>query len=90
MLTLYQDPDFTFRFSEDRLIPRFHLEGVIVGCEVTLFQIDPKTGDRLGVLASGLSVGKDGWVELSQPILMRAGEAFIAVPDFNQTTNVNE
>ena len=28
MLPLYEDPHFTFRFADDRLIPRFHLEGV--------------------------------------------------------------
>ena len=27
MIPLHQDPWFTFRFAEDRLIPRFHLEG---------------------------------------------------------------
>ena len=28
MLPLYHDLHFTFRFADDRLIPRFHLEGV--------------------------------------------------------------
>jgi hypothetical protein len=27
MLPLYEDPCFTFRFADDRIIPRFHLEG---------------------------------------------------------------
>ena len=31
MLPLYEDPSFTFRFAEDRIIPRFHLEGVEAG-----------------------------------------------------------
>jgi hypothetical protein len=31
MLPLYQDPWFTFRFADDRIIPRFHLEGVEAG-----------------------------------------------------------
>jgi hypothetical protein len=26
MTNLYQDPWFTFRFADDRIIPRFHLE----------------------------------------------------------------
>jgi hypothetical protein len=30
-MKLYEEPHFTFRFAEDRLIPRFHLEGVEVG-----------------------------------------------------------
>ena len=28
MLPLYHDQEFTFRFSADRIISRFHLEGV--------------------------------------------------------------
>ena len=28
MLPLYHDPHFTFRFADDRLIPRFHLEDI--------------------------------------------------------------
>ena len=31
MLPLYHDPHFTFRFAEDRIIPRFQLEGVQAG-----------------------------------------------------------
>jgi hypothetical protein len=31
MLPLYQDPWFIFRFTDDRLIPRFQLEGVQAG-----------------------------------------------------------
>ena len=31
MRPLYEDPLFTFRFAEDRIIPRFHLEGVSAG-----------------------------------------------------------
>ena len=34
VLPLYQDPWFTFRFAEDRIIPRFHLEGVEAGRRV--------------------------------------------------------
>ena len=45
-----------------------------------VFRIDPGTGDRLGLLATA-TVGDDGWADLPEPILVRAGEAFIAVPD---------
>jgi hypothetical protein len=31
MISLYKDPCFTFRFAEDRIIPRPHLEGVEAG-----------------------------------------------------------
>ena len=80
MLPLYHDPHYTFRFADDRIIPRFHLEGVEVGRRVSVFRIDPGTGERLGLLATA-TVGEGGWVDLTEPIIVRAGEAFIAVPD---------
>ena len=79
MRSLYEDPHFTFRFADDRLIPRFHLEGVEAGRHVSVFKIDPGTGERLGLLATA-AVGDGGWVDLGEPIIVRAGEAFIAVP----------
>ena len=42
--------------------------------------IDPATGDRLGLLANAI-VKEGGWVDLAEPIIVRAGEAFIAVPE---------
>jgi hypothetical protein len=80
MLPLYEDPCFTFRFAEARIIPRFHLEGVEAGRRVSVFKIDPGTNERLGLLATA-TVGKGGWVDLGEPIIVRAGEAFIAVPE---------
>jgi hypothetical protein len=80
MLPLYHDPHFTFRFADDRIIPRFHLEGVEFGRRVSVFKIDPGTGERLGLLATA-TVGEGGWVDLMEPITVRAGEAFIAVPE---------
>ena len=79
MLPLYHDPCFTFRFAEARLIPRFHLEGVEAGRQVEVFKIDPGTGERLGLLATA-AVGEGGSVELPEPIIVQAGDAFIAVP----------
>ena len=80
MLPLYEDLHFTFRFADDRLIPRFHLEGVEAGRHVSVFRIDPGTGERLGLLATA-TAGEGGWVELSEPIIVQAGEAFVAVPE---------
>ena len=80
MLPLYHDPHFTFRFTDDRIIPRFHLEGVEAGRRVEVYRIDPGTGERLGLLASA-TVDEGGWVNLQEPIIVRAGEGFIAVPD---------
>jgi hypothetical protein len=80
MLPLYHDPWFTFRFDTDRIIPRFHLEGVEAGRQVSVFKIDPGSGKRLALLATA-AVGEGGWVDLAQPIIVRAGDAFIAVPE---------
>lgn len=80
MLPLYEDPCFTFRFADDRIIPRFHLEGVETGRQVKVFKIDPATGERLGLMAIA-TVSESGWVDLDEPIIVRAGEAFVAVPE---------
>jgi hypothetical protein len=78
MLPLYHDPWFTFRFAEDRIVPRFHLEGAPRGSQVSIIKIDPESGRRLDLLTTA-TVGDGGWVDVPQPILVRAGEAFIAV-----------
>lgn len=80
MVPLYRDPWFTFRFAEDRIIPRFQVEGVPAGRGVTVYKVDPASGVRLGVLATAV-VGQDGWVTLATPIIVRTGDAFIAVPE---------
>ena len=80
MLPLYHDPHFTFRFAEGRIIPRFHLEGVEAGRRVAVYKIDADSGERLGLRMTA-RVGEGGWVDLSEPIIVRAGEAFIAVPE---------
>ena len=80
MLSLYNDPHFTFRFADDRIIPRFHLEGVGIGRRVSVIKINPGTGERLGLLAMA-TVGDGGWVDLTEPIIVRAREAFIVVLD---------
>ncbi len=84
MLPLYEDPQFTFRFADDRIINRFHLEGVEAGRQVKVFKIDPSTGEWLGLLTTA-TVGEGGWVDLAEPIIVRAGEAFIVVPGPGQS-----
>ena len=79
MMPLYEDAWFTFRFAEARIIPRFHLEGVEAGRRVSVFKIGSGTGERQGLLATA-TVGEGGWVDLLEPIIVRAGEAFVAVP----------
>ena len=45
-----------------------------------VYKIDPGTDERLGLLTRA-AVGDGGWVDLPEPIIVRAGEAFIAVPE---------
>jgi hypothetical protein len=85
MKSLHKDAWFTFRFADDRIIPRFHLEGVLLGSQVSVIKIDPESGERLGLLTTA-TVGADGWVDLREPIIVKAGEAFIAVPVTHQLT----
>ena len=47
---------------------------------MSVFKIDPGTGERLGLLATA-AVGEGGWVDLTEPIIVRAGEAFLALPE---------
>jgi hypothetical protein len=79
MLPLYHDPHFTFRFADDRIIPRFHLDGVEAGRPVDVLRLDPTTDVRLGLLTTGVA-GDGGWVDVKEPIIVRAGDAFVAVP----------
>ena len=79
MLPLHHDRHYTFRFADDRIIPRFHLEGVGAGRRVDVFRIDPTTGERLGLLTTGVAV-EGGWVDVKEPIIVRAGDTFVAVP----------
>jgi hypothetical protein len=80
MRPLYREPHFTFRFADDRIIPRFHLPGVEAGRRVAVYRIDPSSNERLTLLAMA-NVAEGGWVDLPESIIVRAGEAFIAVPE---------
>jgi hypothetical protein len=79
MTPLFEDRWFTFRFADDRVIQRFHLQGISAGQPVSVVKIDPCSGERLGVLATP-TVGEGGWVGLDEPIIVRAGDTFIVVP----------
>ncbi len=71
MLPLSEVPWFTFRFAEARIIPRFHLEGVAAGRRVEVYKIGPGSSERLSLRATAI-VGEGGWVELAEPIIVRA------------------
>jgi hypothetical protein len=78
-MVLHEDPHYTFRFADDRVVPRFHLEGVPPGTPVAVYRIDRATEDRRELLTAAVA-GEGGWVDLAEPIRVRAGDAFIAVP----------
>ena len=80
MIPLLHESHFTSRFGDDRIIPRFHLEGVEPGRRISVYNIEANTGERLELLTMA-TVGEGGWVDLAEPILVRAGDAFIAVPE---------
>ena len=50
---------------------------VEAGQQVSMFRIDPGTGEMLGLLAKA-TVGEGGWADLGEPIIVRSGEAFSA------------
>jgi hypothetical protein len=79
MIPLHHESWYTFQFADDRLIPRFHLEGVAAGQRVEVYRIDPATGVRLDRLATA-SAGDGGWVDLPAPLAVRAGDAFVVIP----------
>jgi hypothetical protein len=78
-MTLHEDPHYTFRFADDRVIPRFHLNGVAAGTGVNVYRIDPASEARRELLTTA-SVGEGGWVDLAEPLQVRAGDAFVAIP----------
>lgn len=80
LIPIHRDRHYTFRFGESRVIPRFHLEGVGPGGRVAVYRFDPATETRLGLITV-VDVGAGGWVDLHEPILVRAGEGFVAVPE---------
>ena len=51
----------------------------LVGATLEVYATDPATGERLGLLTTGVA-GDGGWVDLQEPIVVRAGDAFVTVP----------
>jgi RimJ/RimL family protein N-acetyltransferase len=79
MIPLHHEAHFTFRFADDRIIPRFHLEGIEAGRRISIFRLNPTTGEHKDLIGSA-TVGPAGWVDLAEPIIVRGGDEFIAVP----------
>ncbi len=78
MTPLYRDDRFTFRFADDRRVGRIHLDGVARGCWVVVYRLG--AADARGEQLAAASCGADGWVDLPEPLVVRAGEGFVAVP----------
>ncbi|MBX9681428.1 MAG: hypothetical protein K2X38_21955 [Gemmataceae bacterium] len=79
MLPLYRDPHYLFRFADSRIIARIRLEGATAGQRVKLVRVDASTLKQSDVIAEA-NIGADGWVELAEPLIVHAGEAFVAAP----------
>ncbi len=77
MISLYEDPVFTFRFEEDRLVDRFQLEGVPFGVLVVVCQWAADAPDGAGPELARWLVGDGGWVTAMPPLLVRAGGGFV-------------
>lgn len=77
MISLFREPWYCFCFTEDRLIPRFHLEGVPTGVRVRVHQL---VQERPGPLLMEGAVDELGWVDCPTPLRMRRGEGFLAIP----------
>lgn len=80
MIPLHRDSHFTFRFGDDRTIPRFHLEGIAVGRHIAIYQLDWHRGVPLDLIRTAI-VGEGGWVDVTPPIFVRAEEGFVVVPE---------
>ena len=80
MIPLYHEAHFTFRFADERRVPRFHLEGIDAGRRVSVFRLDPETERPLDRIASAV-VGDAGWVDLAEPLLVGPGRGFVVVPE---------
>ncbi len=71
MRTLYVEPHFTFRFTEERWIDRVHLTDVPAGKIARAY--------RLKVcIASGVT-DERGWVAFAETVRVCAGDEFIVV-----------
>jgi hypothetical protein len=78
-MVLHEDPHCTFRVADDRVIPRFHLDCAPAGTPVGVHRIDAVTERRHELLTTAVT-GEGGWVGLVEPIRLRAGDAFVAMP----------
>jgi hypothetical protein len=61
-----EESRLTFHSAADRILSRCQFKGIPAGPQVSVFQVDPTTGDRLNLVATAV-VRHGGWVDLSEP-----------------------
>ena len=71
MRTLYVEPHFTFRFTEERWIDRVHLTDVPAGKIARAYRLEV-------CIASGVT-DEGGWVSFAETVHVYAGDGFIVV-----------
>jgi|GEM_PF-638018 len=79
-LPLYYPRSFLFRFTEDRRVARFHLQDVAPGTRVSVFRLEADPQQWRELLATAVA-GAGGWVDLLEPLIVRAGQGFVVVPE---------
>lgn len=79
-LPLYYPRSFLFRFTEDRRVARFHLQDVRPGTRVSVFRLEADPQQWRELLTTAVA-GAGGWVELPEPLIVRAEQGFVVVPE---------
>lgn len=62
------------------MVGRFHLGGVEPGRRVAVYRLAPD-GPRWSDRLAEAVVGAAGWVDLPEPLVVRTGGGFVAVPE---------
>ena len=71
-MVLHEDSHDTFRFADDRVIPRCHLNGVPPRTLVAVYRIDLVTEGRRELLTTA-AAGEGGWVDHPEWLRVRPG-----------------
>ncbi|VTR97972.1 hypothetical protein [Tuwongella immobilis] len=82
MIPLFSELEFRFRFAEERIVPRFHLEGIAPGVRIAIFALTASdaAGESRGDWLMDALVGDASWVTVEPPLRVGPGRGFVAVP----------
>lgn len=78
MRTLYVEPHFTFRFTEERWIDRVHLTDVPAGKIARAYRLNVSENESKVCIASGVT-DERGWVAFAETVHVYAGDGFLVV-----------